>query len=273
VRLQQTRVTQILLVWLLLELVAAAQVPRDGGSLLAGWLTRLGTPVAVGAQVAVNLVGDMFWGLRDGRRLLARSHEQQMDLELCQADRHLLREDLAALREAVDLHQATPLLTDPALVARCTSRDLGRGLMQVSAGVRHGIRRDTAVVAAGGLVGRVLRSGATSSQVELLNCSGAAVAVVAESSSLHGLAEGLGGNRMAIRFIPSRAHLLQGTLLLTNGADGVYPPGLPVARVTSVREEAGPFLAVEAQPTADLAGLRVVLLLKGWSEGTREGRR
>jgi rod shape-determining protein MreC len=45
--------------------------------------------------------------------------------------------------------------------------------------------------------------------------------------------------------------------------DGVYPKGLPVARVTSVkREEATLFMEVRAEPMTDSARLEEVLLLK-----------
>ncbi len=35
---------------------------------------------------------------------------------------------------------------------------------------------------------------------------------------------------MELRFMPSNADVQEGDLLTTSGVDGVYPPGLPVAR-------------------------------------------
>ena len=43
---------------------------------------------------------------------------------------------------------------------------------------------------------------------------------------------------MELRFMPGNADVQVGDLLTTSGVDGVYPPGLPVARVTAVERRA-----------------------------------
>ena len=54
-----------------------------------------------------------------------------------------------------------------------------------------------------------------------------------------------------------------GDLLTTSGIDGVYPPGLPVARVTSVdRRVDTSFARVGLAPAAAPDGVRYVLLLE-----------
>ena len=78
---------------------------------------------------------------------------------------------------------------------------------------------------------------------------------------LEGLASGTGSRQLRLEFIPRRAQLLRGAVLVTSGADGIYPPGLAVARVASIRESDEPFLEVRASPTARLATLRVVVVL------------
>jgi len=58
---------------------------------------------------------------------------------------------------------------------------------------------------------------------------------------------------------------VRGTTLVTSGADGIYPPGIPVARVTRVRETDKTFLEVRGVPSAELRETRLVLLLPNWS--------
>ena len=82
---------------------------------------------------------------------------------------------------------------------------------------------------------------------------------------MQGLAVGNDSARLEIQFIPRQAQVLRGDELVTSGSDGVYPPALPVGGVTSVRESAQPFLDVRAEPSANLATARVVLLLDGWT--------
>jgi len=58
--------------------------------------------------------------------------------------------------------------------------------------------------------------------------------------------------------------------VITSGGDGIYPPGIPAARVTRVRESDEPFLEVTAVTTADLLAVRMVLLLPEWSPADDE---
>jgi rod shape-determining protein MreC len=75
------------------------------------------------------------------------------------------------------------------------------------------------------------------------------------------VAAGPGG--MELRFVAGHADVQVGDVLQTSGLDGVYPPGLPVARVTSVerRAEAG-FARIGLVPAAAPDGVRHVLVLE-----------
>jgi len=68
---------------------------------------------------------------------------------------------------------------------------------------------------------------------------------------------------MELRFTSANADVKSGDLLHTSGVDGVYPPGLPVAVVTSVerRVESG-FARILLAPTASADGVRHVLVLE-----------
>jgi rod shape-determining protein MreC len=59
--------------------------------------------------------------------------------------------------------------------------------------------------------------------------------------------------------------LERGSVLLTSGGDGIFPPGIPIARVTRIRETNDPFLEITAAPTAELLVVRVVMLMPEWS--------
>ena len=126
------------------------------------------------------------------------------------------------------------------------------------------IRADTSVVASGGILGRVIRSEGRRCWIELITHPVAGVAVQTRSGEVAGLAVGSDSGQLEIQFVPRQARLMRGDELVTSGADGIHPPGLPVGRVASVRESDRPFLEVRAEPAANLATTRVVLLLDGW---------
>ena len=56
---------------------------------------------------------------------------------------------------------------------------------------------------------------------------------------------------LELRFVAASADLEVGDLLTTSGVDGIYPPGLPVARIHSVTHQGeGGFARVLCQPMA-----------------------
>jgi rod shape-determining protein MreC len=68
---------------------------------------------------------------------------------------------------------------------------------------------------------------------------------------------------MELRFVSGNADVQVGDELHTSGLDGIYPPGLPVAKVASIerRAEAG-FARILLTPAAPPGGVRYVLVLE-----------
>lgn len=259
---RQTHALRLLLLWLLLEVAAAAQV-RDasGQSLLATWLAALVRPATWTAESVAVAARRISAGLADGQRLAAENRRLEEALDFSLARESLLEEDLRATRELVEASTLVGNLGWKAVAARCVFRDVSLGSMQVRLSVPSPIGRDTPVVGAGGVVGRVTHSRSMSCWVELITHPAAAIAVQSTNGDVVGLAVGTGGPDLEVRFIPRTATVLVDEPLLSSGADGIYPVGLPVARVTRVRETGAPFLEVRARVSADIPHLRATLLL------------
>ncbi len=251
---------RILLVWLLLEVVAAAQVRRGEEILLVSWLRGLVHPVVVASQWMTDLAGDLVWGVRDSRRLVVENQELRDQLDISRTRELVLRKELAGLREARQLSMAFPELTRQGLIAQRTFGDLRQGRIEISVGLRQGVRPDATVVGSTGLVGRVVHATANRSWVELVINAAAAVAVSTTDGDVRGLVVG-SGNGLQVQYVPRQALLVRSAKLVTSGADGIYPTGIPVAQVTSIRQSNSNFLEVSAQPICDPANLRVVLVL------------
>jgi len=255
-----------ILIWFLLELVAAAQVYTDGGAtVLVSWLRAAVRPATWSAERLGDLAIDVGLGVRDLRHVIADNRDLRLKLSQARAHELLLRQDLAAAWEIDDLMASAAELETGAALARCSYRNLSTGSMEVRTLEPIRIRRDTPVVTSFGLVGRVVRSDKRRHWLELLTHAAAAVAVQTEDAQVHGLAVGTGGDELEIRFVPRQSDLVRGTTLVTSGADGIYPPGIPVARVTRVRETDKTFLEVRGVPSAELRETRLVLLLPNWS--------
>ncbi len=134
----------------------------------------------------------------------------------------------------------------------------------VDRGAVHGVVAGAPAINELGVLGQVTRVYPLTSEVTLLTDKDAAIPVLNARTQVRGAAFGLpGGGGMELRFMAGNADVRAGDLLTTSGIDGVYPPGLPVARVTGVerRGDAG-FARVGLQPVAAPDGVRHVLLLQ-----------
>jgi rod shape-determining protein MreC len=114
-----------------------------------------------------------------------------------------------------------------------------------------------------GVLGQVTRVYLLSAEVTLLSDKDAAIPVLNTRSQQRGAAfGGAEGGAMELRFMAANADLRQNDLLTTSGLDGVYPPGLPVARIASVERRGDTsFARVRLQPVAQLDDVRHVLVL------------
>ncbi|MEQ1663443.1 MAG: rod shape-determining protein MreC [Thiobacillus sp.] len=132
-------------------------------------------------------------------------------------------------------------------------------------GSEAGLRAGQPVLDADGLVGQIGRVYAQSSEVWLVSNTDQLTPVMVERTGQRGLASGSGQtNLLDLRYLPAQTDIRPGDRLLTSGIDRVYPPGIPVGRVTRVtRPQASPYLRVDALPLAGIAHARTVLVLVG----------
>jgi len=270
--MERTYALRTLLVWTLLELLAAFQVPSVSGvPVLFSWMRTLIEPVAVAAHATVDLAVDLGLGVRGLQRVMVDNRQMRIQLEELQAREMLLQADLESLREIGGLSGPEAEYTAGSLIGRCVYRDLVAGTMEVRTTQSVVLERDTPVVSAKGLVGRVTRSEGRRHWVQLLTHAAAAVAVQTADSRVHGLALGTGSFAFTVSYVPRQAVLERGAMLVTSGGDGIYPPGIPTVRVTRVRESDDPFLEVTAVSASDLRAMRMVLMLPEWTPAENGG--
>ena len=123
---------------------------------------------------------------------------------------------------------------------------------------------NTPVVAPEGVVGRVLRASMSAATVIMVTDPNSRIPVVAQNSRTQGILTGRGaGATLAMLYVSLSAPLEPGETLVTTGLEGIFPPGLPLAKVSVVsREGASIFLNVQAQALYDPKRLEEVALLK-----------
>ena len=116
-----------------------------------------------------------------------------------------------------------------------------------------------------GVIGQVTRVYPMVSEVTLLTDRDHAIPVLNTRTGARGVAFGdtsTHADAMELRFMAANADVLVGDLLTTSGVDGVYPSGLPVARVEKVeRRVDAVFARIYCVPLGLVAGASHVMVL------------
>ena len=117
-----------------------------------------------------------------------------------------------------------------------------------------------------GVLGQVTRVYPLVSEVTLITDRNQAIPVLNARTGLRALAFGdatPGDGSLELRFLDANVDMQTGDLLTTSGIDGVYPPGLQVARVDKIERGAdSAFARVRCKPVAATAGSLHVLVLQ-----------
>lgn len=153
----------------------------------------------------------------------------------------------------------------PALPAQVIGEDISSWArtITIDKGTRAGLRIGLPVVAADGVVGRIIKSSPNSSRVLLVTDASSAIAALVQRTRTRGVARG-SGDKMSLDYALRDADIEQGDLLVSSGMGGVFPKGLPLGQIAQVEhEEFGLFQRVNITPAVDFSHLEEVLVVVG----------
>jgi len=189
-----------------------------------------------------------------------------------QEERHVLRQALhaqqvlaaenARLRQLLELPppaQTRPLAAE---IIRALPDPFARKLI-VHAGADRGVLAGQPVIDGDGLIGQITRVYPRSSELTLLTSREQSVPVQVLRNGLRLIASGSGSDDLIeIRFLDAHADLRVDDELHTSGIDGVYPAGIPVARVIRIEPtQSSPFARAICQPIGGTQRQRQVSIL------------
>ncbi|MCZ4313061.1 rod shape-determining protein MreC [Comamonadaceae bacterium G21597-S1] len=169
------------------------------------------------------------------------------------------------LRQLLELRER---ITTPARAAQILydAADPFSRKVIIDRGDVHGIVAGSPVIDGYGVLGQVTRVFGAVSEVTLITDGDQAIPVLNTRTGVRGVAFGdlsnpAGG--MELRFTPADTDVQAGDVLSTSGVDGVYPPGLMVARVDKVeRRSESVFARIALSPLAQVRGTMHVMVLQ-----------
>ena len=118
------------------------------------------------------------------------------------------------------------------------------------------------VVDDAGVVGQVTRVFPYVSEITLITDKDQAIPVQIVRNGLRSVVFGLGNGQLELRFMPANADVQDGDLLVTSGLDGIFLPGLPVAKVIRIeRDTSYSFARINCVPLAGVENFGEVVVL------------
>ncbi|TVS04745.1 MAG: rod shape-determining protein MreC [Cyanobium sp. PLM2.Bin73] len=161
----------------------------------------------------------------------AQQLDQQTRLDQLEADNRRLRELLELQAGSAELLSA-PVISRQ-VQGWWQQLVIGRGSLQ-------GLASGDAVLAPGGLLGRVVSVTPSTATVTLLTDTSSRVGVWVGRVRHHGMLVGQGSDRPLLRFIQQDVGVRPGDVVTTSPASTLLPPNLTVGVVQSVNEQAVP---------------------------------
>ena len=219
------------------ELVAAV---RSGGTSVATWSATRGTL------------------LSENRKLHSRVESLEAELLRLRGVEH----DRDRLLALFGSYPTPPHGTLPARLVAVESAGPFRTAL-LDRGAADGVEPGSGVVAAEGLLGRVVAVGARTARVQLLSDRAAAAGVILVRQGRAAVARGDGRGGVTVYYVPTIEVVEKNDAIVTAGTDGVYPNDLAVGRVASVeRSTATPlFWEIHVAPAADPMRTSLVFVL------------
>jgi rod shape-determining protein MreC len=206
-------------------------------------------------------LGDYFSSLRT----LKSENEALRSKQLATANLLLrqehLEEENRRLRALIDMKERQPAEGRVAEILYAARDPFTRRVI-VDKGGQAGVEAGQAVIDELGVLGQVTRTYPLTSEVTLLTDKDQAIPVEVQRNGLRAVLAGAGAGAMELRFLATNADVQAGDTLITSGLDGIYLPGLPVARVVKIdRDNSFSFARIACEPLAGVERHGQVLIL------------
>lgn len=148
-------------------------------------------------------------------------------------------------------------------------------MIVIDRGTLNGIQNDMPVVTPQGLVGRVVEAGPNSSKVQLILDPRSSVGTIVQraESRVTGIVQGDMDNPTMPQMvnIPKNADVVEGDVIVTSGFGGIYPKGIIVGLVSSLKNDDGGLLKIGVLESAvDFQKLEDVMVITASREAPPE---
>ncbi|MFO8088856.1 MAG: rod shape-determining protein MreC [Desulfatiglandaceae bacterium] len=201
-----------------------------------------------------------FVGLREENERLRKQVE-----ELSKANSNY-KEMLAAHERLTDLLQLRRELPGRVVASRVIGRDPTGWFKSIiiDKGQSSGIEVNMPVTHAFGVIGRIVAVSPNYSKVLLIIDQNSSVDCLIQTTRERGMFKGFSAEVCSLDYVTKSSKAKPGDTVVTSGLGGVFPKGLPLGEIISVRKNPGSlFKDINARPLVDFSKLEEVLVVIG----------
>ena len=245
-------------------LLLAVQIKRDSqGRLIRVWTVGAVSPFERAGSYGFGWFRDLwrnYFALRGTRKEndQLRREIDALKLQIAQLQGKAAEADrLALLLNFRQTHTNVPMVGARVIGASAGSASQ---TIQLDRGERDGIRRNMGVITPDGVVGKVVETYATTSQVLLLTDKESGVGAMLADSRIQSPVGGVGEPLLAMKYVPNDDSVNLGESVITSGMDRIFPRDLPVGTIAEIKP-GNPFKQIRIKPAANLERLEEVLVL------------
>ncbi len=222
---------------------------------LRGALTDRIAPILQAVSQPFATIAGGFRAISDAVKVNSENAELREEnarlLEWQEVARRLAAEN-AELRELVKLVPQNEVSSVSGRVIADSGGAYARNVL-VNVGRTDGVQRGQAAMTGEGLVGRVAEVGARTARVLLLTDLNSHIPVELEDTHERAVLDGDNSEEPRLVYLPPKVEVHVGQRIVTGGAGGVFPPGLPVGVVSAVTGD-----LIRVEPYAELQRLELV---------------
>ena len=257
-------ITVLLLVIVAQLVLLAVQVKNDQDvRMIRVWTVTAVTPVA---RVIEGFRGGGLGFLRNYVMLHdvnAENRRLQTEIGRLKVENIFLKNELntAERAKALQVFQGHTLSKTLAATVILASAGSSASVRFLDRGSFSGVQRGMAVVTPDGIVGKIINSYPSASEMLMVTDPEFAAGVMSQNGQVHGTMKGQGNPTLCkVDYVPFQEKVEVGDLLYTSGEDRIFPRGFPVGVVKEVRN-AQPFKEIYVQPVGILHGVEDVLII------------
>ncbi len=223
----------------------------------------------------ISPITGTFTHLSDGASSVTRDY---IDLIHVRSENALLRNELAKVKsdqarlaelEVENKHLGELLALRDALGTNAVAANVigsdANGIQRtlvLASGSSNGLSPGMAVLANEGVVGKIIAVSPNASRVLMIDDHNSALDGFDQRTRARGIVAGLVDDGVIMKYADRSQDIRTGDSIVTSGLDGIFPRGLLVGTIKSVRRDgAGLFLGVKITPAVDFRQLEQVLIL------------